>query len=92
MTRLVDEILRLEIERRVQQLDQSIHNPGPNAVSEGDWPYQPKKKLHTNGDLKSLLAGKTFILDCGHRFTLHPWSNTLVMTASGTSCCHECYD
>jgi hypothetical protein len=43
MTRLVDEILRPEIERRMQMLDRSIHNPGPNAVSEGERPYQPKK-------------------------------------------------
>jgi hypothetical protein len=43
MTRLVDEILRPEIERKMQQLDQSTHNPGPNAVSEGEHPYQPKK-------------------------------------------------
>ena len=43
MTRIVDGILRPEIERRVQQLDQSIHGPGPNAVSEGERPYQPKK-------------------------------------------------
>lgn len=43
MTRILDEILRPEIERRVQQLDQSIHNYGPNAVSEDERPYQPKK-------------------------------------------------
>lgn len=43
MTRLVDEILRPEIERRIQQIDQFSHNPGPNAVSEGEYPYQPKK-------------------------------------------------
>ena len=43
MTRLVDEILRPEIERRIQEIDQSIHNPGPNAVSEGERPYQSKK-------------------------------------------------
>ena len=43
MTRLVDDILRPEIERRMQMLDRSIHNPGPNAVSEGEHPYQPKK-------------------------------------------------
>ena len=43
MTQLVDEILRLGIERRVQPLDPSIHNPGPNTVSEGEHPYQPKK-------------------------------------------------
>ena len=45
MTQLVDEILRPEIERRVQELDQSIHNPGPNVVSEGERPYQPKKNF-----------------------------------------------
>ena len=43
MTRLVDEILRPEIERRIQQVDQSIHNPGPNGVSDSEQPYQPKK-------------------------------------------------
>ena len=43
MTQLVDEILRPEIERRLQQLDQSSHNPGLNSVSEGEHPYQPKK-------------------------------------------------
>jgi hypothetical protein len=46
MTRLVDEILRPEIERRVQQIDQqAIHSPGPNTVSEGEGPYQPKKNF-----------------------------------------------
>ena len=92
MTQLVDEILRPEIEGRIQQLDQSIQSPGPNSVSDSEQPYQPKKKLHTNGDLKNLLAGKSFLLDCGHRFTLHPWSNTLVLTASGFSSCHNCYE
>ena len=43
MTRLVDNILRPEIERRIQQIEQSTHNPGPNAVSEGEHPYQIKK-------------------------------------------------
>ena len=43
MTQLVGEILRPEIERRIQQLDQSIQNPAPNAVSEGERPYQSKK-------------------------------------------------
>ena len=49
MTRLIDEILRPEIERRVQQFDQSIHNPGPNTVSEGERPYQPKKNYIRTG-------------------------------------------
>jgi len=49
MTRLVDEILRPEIERRVQQIDMSIHNPGPNAVSEGEQPYQLKKNYIRTG-------------------------------------------
>jgi hypothetical protein len=44
------------------------------------------------GELKSCLAGKKFLLDCGHRFTLHPWSNTLILTASGKSSCHNCYE
>jgi hypothetical protein len=43
MTRIVDEILRPEIESRMQQLEQSINTPGHNAVSEGERPYQLKK-------------------------------------------------
>jgi hypothetical protein len=43
MTRIVDEILRPVIESRMQKLEQSINTPGPNAVSEGEHPYQPKK-------------------------------------------------
>jgi hypothetical protein len=43
MTRIVDEILRPEIERRFQQQNRSTRNTGPNAVSEGEHPYQPKK-------------------------------------------------
>jgi len=43
MTRIVDEILRPVIESRMQVLELSTQNPGPNAVSEGEHPYQPKK-------------------------------------------------
>jgi hypothetical protein len=43
-------------------------------------------------DLKCFLKGKFIILDCGHRFCLHPFSNTFVLTATGKTYCHNCYD
>ena len=82
MTHLVDEILRVEVERRLRVA-------GEQSITDS---IESLKKLLTNGELKSCLAGKKFLLDCGHRFCLHPWSNTLVLTASGKSSCHNCYE
>ena len=42
-------------------------------------------------ELKTFLKGKVIILDCGHRFCLHPFSNTLVITCTGKTYCSECY-
>ena len=50
---------------------------------------KPKEELPI-AELKKLLKGKVIILDCGHRFCLHPWSNTLILTSDGKSCCHNC--
>ena len=54
---------------------------------------KPKKKSREISvkDLKRFLKHKKIVLDCGHRFTLHPWSNTLVITAQGKTYCHNCY-
>lgn len=40
-------------------------------------------------ELKAFLKNKVVILDCGHRFCLHPFSNTMIMQASGKTECHE---
>lgn len=42
-------------------------------------------------EIKKLLEGKFIILDCGHRFTTHHWSNTFIMTCDGKTYCHNCY-
>jgi hypothetical protein len=49
-----------------------------------------KVKLTTK-ELKEFLKNKRILLDCKHHFTLHPFSNTLVMTADGKTYCHNCY-
>ena len=50
-----------------------------------------RKKIKIADELRDLLKDKVIILDCGHRFTLHPWSNTLVITADGQTYCHNCF-
>ncbi len=51
-----------------------------------------RKKETTADELRNLLQDKRVILDCGHRFCLHPFSNTLVITANGMTYCHNCYN
>ncbi|KPA16085.1 cytoplasmic protein [Candidatus Magnetomorum sp. HK-1] len=41
--------------------------------------------------LKIALKDKYVILDCGHRFCMHHFSNTFVLTADGQTFCHSCY-
>lgn len=42
-------------------------------------------------ELRDLLKNKKVVLDCGHRWTNHNLSNTMVITAEGITYCHECY-
>ena len=42
-------------------------------------------------ELRKVLKNRVLYLDCGHRFCLHPFSNTLVITANGDFYCHNCY-
>jgi len=51
-----------------------------------------RKKETTADELRKLLQDKRVILDCGHRFCLHPFSNTLVITVEGKTYCHNCYN
>lgn len=42
-------------------------------------------------ELKKILKDRVLLLDCGHHFCLHPFSNTLIITARGGVYCHNCY-
>ena len=42
-------------------------------------------------ELIKVLNNRVILLECGHRFCLHPLSNTLVITADGKMVCHNCY-
>ena len=80
MTRLLDEILRKELKKREGEV---CRDRNKKEIS--------KKKELTVEELKNFLKGKFIVLGCGHRFCLHPWSNTFIMTASGKTYCHNCY-
>ena len=83
MTKLVDEMLRAEIAKRNGQI---------HPINKETAPVSVKKKLLTMKDLKCFLEGKFIVLDCGHRFCLHPLSNNLVLIATGHTYCRNCYD
>lgn len=51
-----------------------------------------KRRKEMNAiELRKVLKDRVLYLDCGHRFCLHPFSNTLVITAKGDFYCHNCY-
>jgi hypothetical protein len=50
-----------------------------------------KREESSASDLIDFLKGRRLIMDCGHKFCLHPLSNTLVLTCNGKCFCHECY-
>jgi hypothetical protein len=83
MTALINEMLRAEITKR---------NGKPYQTDNEGVPESVKKKLLTMKNLKCFLKSKYIVLDCSHRFCLHPWSNTLVLTSTGKTHCHNCYD
>ncbi len=81
MTKVVDGILR-------------------SALNDSKSPLKKKPLIHVGPtkreeasaiDLIVFLKGRRLILDCGHKFCLHPLSNTLVLTCDGKCYCHECY-
>jgi len=51
---------------------------------------KPKQEI-TVKELHNFLKGKRITLDCGHKYCLHPFSNTMVILADGKTFCHECY-
>ena len=55
------------------------------------------QELFSTDDLKVLLSGKKFILDCGHFCTVgHNLANTMIIYSEGggkiKTMCHGCYD
>ena len=48
-----------------------------------------KKEKITAEELRKLLKGKLIILDCGHRFCLHLFSNTMIVHSNGETECHS---
>jgi len=50
-----------------------------------------KRRKMRPDELLALLENRVLLLGCGHRFCLHPLSNTLVITAEGRIYCFNCY-
>jgi hypothetical protein len=50
-----------------------------------------RRKEMSPEELKDFLSNRVVLLGCGHRFCLHPLSNTLVITAEGSLYCLNCY-
>jgi hypothetical protein len=63
---------------------------GENKLSRAGPRARLRESVGTD-DLKRFLKGKRIKLDCGHYYCLHPWSNTLIITANGRTLCHNCY-
>ena len=47
------------------------------------------KKEITAEELRKMLKGVRIILDCGHKFCLHPFSNTMIVLSNGQTQCHS---
>ena len=81
MTKVVDGILRSALNGSRSPLKENPLIPVGTT----------KKEDASASDLIVFLQGRRLIMDCGHKFCLHPLSNTLVMTCNGKCYCHECY-
>ena len=47
-----------------------------------------KRRLLPSDWLIKKLRGKRILLDCGHYHCQHNLSNTMIITATGETCCH----
>ena len=52
-------------------------------------PAVKKKQEITSKELKEILKVYRVTLDCGHRYQLHPFSNTMIIHCDGTTECHN---
>jgi len=53
------------------------------------YPTADRKAEITSHEVKEWLRGKRIKLDCGHYYQVHPFSNTMIITADGKTCCHN---
>ena len=81
MTKVVDGILRSALKDLRSPLKEKLLIHAGTA----------KKEEASASDLIVFLKGQRLIMDCGHKFCLHPLSSTLVLTCNGKCYCHECY-
>jgi len=51
---------------------------------------KPRKEVSAR-DVFEYLKDKRIRCDCGHRFCIHNFSNTLVVLNNGELICHNCY-
>ena len=47
------------------------------------------KEITTAEQLRELLKDKRVILDCKHKFCIHPLSNTMIIRSDGSAVCHS---
>ncbi len=50
---------------------------------------EKQRQEMTAEELKEWLKDKRITMDCGHRFCLHPFSNTMIIHADGETECHS---
>lgn len=50
---------------------------------------EPKKEI-TADELREFLKDKRVIMDCGMKFCIHPFSNTMIIHCDGYIICHSC--
>lgn len=52
-------------------------------------PVAKGKKEITSAELLEFLKDKRIILSCGHRFSVHNLSNTMIVYTDGRTVCHN---
>ena len=51
---------------------------------------QKKRKEISASDLRNYLKDKRVTMDCGSKFCIHPFSNTMIIHCDGKIICHSC--
>ncbi len=56
-------------------------------------PNKPKntktRKEITSDELRKFLKDKRVTLECGNKFCIHPFSNTMIIYSDGKTACHS---
>lgn len=48
------------------------------------------KKEMSADELREFLKDKRITMDCGKKFCIHPFSNTMIIHCDGSIVCHSC--